>query len=872
MSLNYTPSITSNNATVNTSYNITYTVPTTSLILPKINSFSLTTSPATSTYTFNSKSVLTSAVSPSGNGLNYLTSNATTGNIYYGDITNTLIGQVTPAGIISTYTNTTGTNPIFLTFDNANINLYYSYGGGNSIYYVTGPSATPILFTNTNLNSPRGIAFDSNNDLYVVNTTGAFAISKFDSNGTFIANSTTLSTSGLRGCVFDNSNNLYVADQTNGRIWKCDASLNLQGFTSAGSIPNAASIVFDGSTYLYVSTVSSSKTVFRVDLNGNVTNFYPNNSFTNNASGLTYNRFNNYLYSLDTVAKTIYVDSINQYTFTGVSVPNSATYTLTIKDASSNTITNSLTLNTLSTLNYSSSILTNNATVNTSYNITYTVPTSQLISQNLLPKTNFTLTTTPSTSTYTSSTSVSILVNMDYMNYLTTDNNGNIYYNNNNLNLFGKITPSGLVSVYAYAPDNGARFMAFDNSGIILYYTDTVTNTIYYIPSQNATPILFANNTNLISPRGICFDNSGNLYVTNSGNSSSKYTIIKYDKNGTKLANSISFSNVTANRMYGIAFANRYIWGCGYISGNLFQYDQSLNLINTFNSGFTTPLTIVYDGSSNFYVSDANSVYILDFSGNKTLYYPIGTYSSPRLAYFNNTLYINDSGTSGITKTIYVDSINQYNFTGTSFSTPNTAYTLTIKDASSNTITNSLTLNTMSFPCFKKDTKILCMNDLGETVYIPIQNIRPGTLVKTFRNGFLPVDMIGTSKIYNSGNNERTKSRLYRCSKYYYPELNEDLIITGCHSILETKLTPKQTEKTVSSLGELYVTDEKYRLMAYIDERAKPYEVEGDFSIYHIALKNDDYYTNYGIYANGLLVETCSKRTLTELSDMTLLH
>ena len=32
-----------------------------------------------------------------------------------------------------------------------------------------------------------------------------------------------------------------------------------------------------------------------------------------------------------------------------------------------------------------------------------------------------------------------------------------------------------------------------------------------------------------------------------------------------------------------------------------------------------------------------------------------------------------------------------------------------------------------------------------------------------------------------------------------------------------------------------------------------------------------DYFMNYGIYANGLLVETCSKRYLKELSKMDLL-
>jgi hypothetical protein len=46
---------------------------------------------------------------------------------------------------------------------------------------------------------------------------------------------------------------------------------------------------------------------------------------------------------------------------------------------------------------------------------------------------------------------------------------------------------------------------------------------------------------------------------------------------------------------------------------------------------------------------------------------------------------------------------------------------------------------------------------------------------------------------------------------------------------------------------------------------------EREFPIYHIALENDDYYGNYGIWANGLLVETCSCRYLKEFSKMTIL-
>jgi hypothetical protein len=61
-------------------------------------------------------------------------------------------------------------------------------------------------------------------------------------------------------------------------------------------------------------------------------------------------------------------------------------------------------------------------------------------------------------------------------------------------------------------------------------------------------------------------------------------------------------------------------------------------------------------------------------------------------------------------------------------------------------------------------------------------------------------------------------------------------------------------------------------LPACVDERAKPYEKAGSHTIYHIALEHDDYYMNYGIYANGLLVETCSKRYLKELSNMILIE
>ena len=174
-----------------------------------------------------------------------------------------------------------------------------------------------------------------------------------------------------------------------------------------------------------------------------------------------------------------------------------------------------------------------------------------------------------------------------------------------------------------------------------------------------------------------------------------------------------------------------------------------------------------------------------------------------------------------------------------------------------------------SAPCFLEGSRILCEVG-GVEKYIPVEELKEGTLVKTSLDGYKPVVLIGKGTIQNSGNDERTENRLYKCSPSEYPQLTEDLYITGCHSILEFPITDKQKEDTIKYLGKLFVTDNKYRLMACVDERAKPWNSEGEYTIWHFALENKDERMNYGVYANGgLLVETCSLYFLKNKSNMT---
>lgn len=175
----------------------------------------------------------------------------------------------------------------------------------------------------------------------------------------------------------------------------------------------------------------------------------------------------------------------------------------------------------------------------------------------------------------------------------------------------------------------------------------------------------------------------------------------------------------------------------------------------------------------------------------------------------------------------------------------------------------SYTLISDPFVCFLYDTKIL--TNYG---YIPIQELKVNDMVKTLKDGYKPITMIEKKDINHIATQERIQDQLYKCSKTEYPELFEDLVITGCHSILvEDFASKEQEEKTIQIFGEIFITDNLYRLPASADERATVYEKTGIHTIYHFALEHPDYYMNYGVYANGLLVESCSERNMKEVFD-----
>jgi hypothetical protein len=172
-------------------------------------------------------------------------------------------------------------------------------------------------------------------------------------------------------------------------------------------------------------------------------------------------------------------------------------------------------------------------------------------------------------------------------------------------------------------------------------------------------------------------------------------------------------------------------------------------------------------------------------------------------------------------------------------------------------------------PCFLEGSKVLCEVD-GVDTYIPIETIKCGTRVVT-PEGYKKVELIGKGSISNRGDDERVQHRLYRCSVANYPQLSEDLFLTGCHSILVPNLSDTERRKTEEALRDIFITGNKYRLMACIDQRAEPWVSAGTYTIWHLALENKDVTKNYGIYVNGgLLVETCCLQRMRSNSNLTL--
>lgn len=166
--------------------------------------------------------------------------------------------------------------------------------------------------------------------------------------------------------------------------------------------------------------------------------------------------------------------------------------------------------------------------------------------------------------------------------------------------------------------------------------------------------------------------------------------------------------------------------------------------------------------------------------------------------------------------------------------------------------------------CFNHDTKILCFDEeLNQEVYVPIQDMKVGTIVKSYKHGYKKIEFIGKGK--NINNPDDKYRSMYKMKKQ--GEMLDDLILTGNHSILvdRFKNIEADRQKTEFENNGFYMIDDKYILFvknSLLFEQIMDNEL---YTYYHFVLENDeenkdDDCVRYGIWANGVLAESSDKK------------
>lgn len=665
------------------------------------------------------------------------------------------------------------------------------------------------------------------------------------------------------GILFDSNDNLYIANANDNNIIKVDTSGNKTIFSDGYNFTE--NLVFDitqfPSGYIYV--MDSLNNLYKINSNGNKTVF---TTLTNHYLGLSsrnnniyYTSDNKYIYSIDELGNT--TEFIN--TTSIMNYPQSITfdkfgniYLCTqlqnnmCKYSSSGILINEFFLTTFVGGYFRNCIFDNNYLYTIEYDNTYKLYLKKydyngnfisllysdyIVSYGMAFDSNNDLyfTTLNSVLKFSSSTPIyfnNFVSGLNVPDNLTINLNNDLFIANSGSNNIIKADTSGSTSIFS-SGFNGAQNLVFDNSIPTqnLFFIDN-SNSLYKIDSNGNKTIV----SSLIShTSGLAFNNN-NLYYTSSDNS-------LYKINPSYITTKFIDTSTTMNIPTIVCFDSlNYIY-IGSNNNYIMKYDNNGNLINQY---FITTLV---------------PGYFINFSINNNYFYTLEYENSSGKSYLRK---YNINGN-------YIETI--YTFIGTSsgitFDSNNNLYI-----TQNNSVLKSSSTPPPTPICFHEDTLILSVTDKFDEKYIPIKNLKKGDLIKTYRHGYKKIEILGKSTIFNSGDNQRIKDRLYLCKKDNYENLFQDLIITGCHSILVDKLTDEQHNKIMNILGDIYVTDGKNRLLSCVDEKSIPFEKEGTFTIYHIALEHENIYCNYGIYANGLLVESTSIRTMKDLSGMTFIE
>jgi hypothetical protein len=157
--------------------------------------------------------------------------------------------------------------------------------------------------------------------------------------------------------------------------------------------------------------------------------------------------------------------------------------------------------------------------------------------------------------------------------------------------------------------------------------------------------------------------------------------------------------------------------------------------------------------------------------------------------------------------------------------------------------------------CYCAGTQILCCVD-GTDIYIPIEKIERGMLIKTRENGYKAALAVIKDSVVNNRNvhvPHKQVWNIYKYSKDKNPDLTDDLYVTGGHSILVDELSEAEQDAAKKYMGGVFKIGNKFRLLSSTTDLFEPVNDNSRYTIYQLTMGEED-----AIYANGILTESCN--------------
>jgi hypothetical protein len=483
----------------------------------------------------------------------------------------------------------------------------------------------------------------------------------------------------------------------------------------------------------------------------------------------------------------------------------------------------------------------------------------------------------------------------------SSNSDGSFTYSGNN-NLLATITSGGLISIVGA----GSLTITATQAETSLWNSANVTTTLQIAKAnQIITFNVLANQT--YSPSGVTVNLSATVHTGLSISFLSSNTSVGTISGTVLTLIAAGSTNITA-RAAGNANYNQTDLVRTQVVDKATQTITFNALSNiTYAPNYSFNLTAT--ASSGLPISYSRNSGAIDINGSTVTVGSAGSVQITASQYGNSNYF----GASNVIRTLTIDKADQtitfnalnsipYSTLGTStlsatatsnltvtFTSANTSVatvsgtTLTIQGVGNTTITASQagninynpatsiqqtqTITKVADPiCFNEGTYILCLNKNFQEEYVLINDLRRGDVVKTYKHGYRKIEMVGKCPLVNDPN--KHSCCMYKMIRNDNNGLIEDLTVTGGHAILVNNIDPYR-EENERLMGACQKIDDKYLLVAAASPDFVKLENTDNYTYYHFILENngnDD--ERFGVWSNGILTETPSKRQFLQNNNL----